>query len=782
MEQRTDQICRAVLAFLMAAGVCLAAGEITGETIAYGALWCLNGAFCVALSFWGDPEKSGRKGMWAVSMLLLLLFAFWFRSGWLVLSDRLFRLYESYYGIRIPLQRMQRCGTGALTGALFTLGGFCALGTFYGLSQEKKQLLYMIQMPLVVLALLLLGGVCPGFLPLALCILSGLGGQLYRRLERTDSRRMRGKLFGAFLLAAALMFLAAGGAQNVVYRTVQRQKNRIEAKVGSLEDLRWDVLWERWTGKKIGEDPARNGDGETAGNQMGVAGGQIADAGNLIPGDDVVLRLTEMESGIRGEIYLKAYGADAFQDNNWISTLTAETEGKYRDLVKLRGLLSGKMEEGTIGALFQNPRQILYRYDESLAPDTMFLLVENVGADDTYLYVPGAAWNLSGVVAADYTDYNYARPQTDEAAARGIWEVQTLSSEELLEGLAAYGIQGLRERSAFAEEMQVYADYAQGQYLYVNYELQEELRPLMDAAGIADSYHSLRLGMTDYTACLEAVRTVLWSKASYTYAPGQVPAGKNLISWFLLENGKGYCTHFASAGVMLFRMLGVPARYCEGYKVTGHGERELDVLQKNAHAWVEIFVEQVGWIPVEVTPGYEGGNIPESLGGEPETEEPEQVNPETEAVPETDPGSESGKEESGSVWRTRLLMVVFVILCAVALSGLAVMAWQQFQSRRRRLKRDGTRNTNRTVQICFEEYARIRKQYRDRMAEWPVSEAEEKRCREIYEEAVYSTHRIGKEETESVKKMRNRAIAGCRNRLTGKDRLLFFLRYPKKPD
>ena len=268
----------------------------------------------------------------------------------------------------------------------------------------------------------------------------------------------------------------------------------------------------------------------------------------------------------------------------------------------------------------------------------------------------------------------------------------------------------------------------------------------------------------------------------FGYAPGQVPAGKNLISWFLLENGKGYCTHFASAGVMLFRMLGVPARYCEGYKVTGHGERELDVLQKNAHAWVEIFVEQVGWIPVEVTPGYEGGNIPESLDGEPETEEPEQVNPETEAVPETDPGSESGKEESGSVWRTRLLMVGFVILCAVALSGLAVMAWQQFQSRRRRLKRDGTRNTNRTVQICFEEYARIRKQYRDRMAEWPVSEAEEKRCREIYEEAVYSTHRIGKGETESVKKMRNRAIAGCRNRLTGKDRLLFFLRYPKKPD
>lgn len=74
----------------------------------------------------------------------------------------------------------------------------------------------------------------------------------------------------------------------------------------------------------------------------------------------------------------------------------------------------------------------------------------------------------------------------------------------------------------------------------------------------------------------------------------------------------GYCIHFASAAVMMFRSMGVPARYAEGYFVDEEDiieEKgttvEYEVTDKSAHAWVEIYQEGLGWVPVEVTPGTE---------------------------------------------------------------------------------------------------------------------------------------------------------------------------------
>ncbi len=71
----------------------------------------------------------------------------------------------------------------------------------------------------------------------------------------------------------------------------------------------------------------------------------------------------------------------------------------------------------------------------------------------------------------------------------------------------------------------------------------------------------------------------------------------------------GYCIHFASAAVMMFRTMGIPARYVEGYYVSylnrtkTEGDRDYyTVTDESAHAWVEIYEEGFGWVPVEVTP------------------------------------------------------------------------------------------------------------------------------------------------------------------------------------
>ena len=68
--------------------------------------------------------------------------------------------------------------------------------------------------------------------------------------------------------------------------------------------------------------------------------------------------------------------------------------------------------------------------------------------------------------------------------------------------------------------------------------------------------------------------------------------------------------HFASAGALILQSLGVPARYASGYVVEPsafHKEKkgyQADVPDYNAHAWVEIYLENIGWVPVEMTPGY----------------------------------------------------------------------------------------------------------------------------------------------------------------------------------
>ena len=59
------------------------------------------------------------------------------------------------------------------------------------------------------------------------------------------------------------------------------------------------------------------------------------------------------------------------------------------------------------------------------------------------------------------------------------------------------------------------------------------------------------------------------------------------MEYFLTENKKGYCMHFASAGVLLLRAAGVPARYVEGYVVNEGDitpETWLAVPDSQAHA------------------------------------------------------------------------------------------------------------------------------------------------------------------------------------------------------
>lgn len=109
--------------------------------------------------------------------------------------------------------------------------------------------------------------------------------------------------------------------------------------------------------------------------------------------------------------------------------------------------------------------------------------------------------------------------------------------------------------------------------------------------------------MTDADV-IALLRETLATRMTYTLDASTPGEHEEFVSWFLNE-GKGYCTFFATAMTVLAREAKIPARYVEGFLVpaTEPGVIEQQVLTgKNAHAWCEVWVEGAGWIPVDATP------------------------------------------------------------------------------------------------------------------------------------------------------------------------------------
>ena len=63
--------------------------------------------------------------------------------------------------------------------------------------------------------------------------------------------------------------------------------------------------------------------------------------------------------------------------------------------------------------------------------------------------------------------------------------------------------------------------------------------------------------------------------------------------------GKGNCTDFHSLFISLSRAAGIPARFQIGYPVPV--EEKTGKLLKPYHCWAEFFIEDTGWIPVDIS-------------------------------------------------------------------------------------------------------------------------------------------------------------------------------------
>ena len=163
---------------------------------------------------------------------------------------------------------------------------------------------------------------------------------------------------------------------------------------------------------------------------------------------------------------------------------------------------------------------------------------------------------------------------------------------------------GIREAVlAAAHHSDAYADTVRADYLALPDGVETDVYAL--AGQITQD------AQTDFDRAA-ALCAYLRSAYPYTLAQNVPPAGRDFVSWFLLDEQQGYCTSFATAMAVMARMVGLPARYIEGYAAVPDSDSVARVTQQQAHAWVEIYFSGFGWLPFDPTPGTNdaGGTLP----------------------------------------------------------------------------------------------------------------------------------------------------------------------------
>lgn len=168
------------------------------------------------------------------------------------------------------------------------------------------------------------------------------------------------------------------------------------------------------------------------------------------------------------------------------------------------------------------------------------------------------------------------------------------------------------------------------------------------------------------------------------------------VSQFLLTK-TGFCQQFATAMIMLARQQGIPARMVIGFLPGTLQAGERTIRGRDAHAWPELFFENVGWLRFEPTPAGRTGTVPQYAHVTPEgsgTPTSSSTSPTTTTTPRRQPGVEDiGAtapttldrpvwQRLGSVptWQWALLGMTFALLATVFLPIVAARA------RRRRLR------------------------------------------------------------------------------------------------
>lgn len=300
-------------------------------------------------------------------------------------------------------------------------------------------------------------------------------------------------------------------------------------------------------------------------------------------------------------LYLKGYVGDVYEDNKWSSLASEEQYEKDRKSLDDNGVTIDNWHAQLRNELGDNEtsgddniwqtgelriRNLAFGYGNYVVPylPTASFKSENNGRST--VEKPGIDYNVEyylkypHFLRQDILQHNY------RMANGPFWEGNKVERKQLTDFAKKYYLSTPESLSGVCENFKTYLE-KQGNLL--------------------KNYQS---GLVSDADMIQAVKNYITKDTEYTLSPGKTPSGKDTVEYFLQENKKGYCTYYATSAAVLLRSIGIPTRYVEGMYVTKEelaegvkGEKEIEILDENAHAWIEVYDEKYGFVPVEVTPG-----------------------------------------------------------------------------------------------------------------------------------------------------------------------------------
>jgi hypothetical protein len=376
----------------------------------------------------------------------------------------------------------------------------------------------------------------------------------------------------------------------------------------------------------------------------GLSKGRLGRVANVKYTNRTALRVKV--TGDREEIYLKGFAGSVYNGNTW-KEFDNETLEYFEDSIAISENIYDPANLGSkLMELLNSSNIPKDNLNENFQTDYILqkISIQNVAADFKSIYIPyfstipnnkGYNINNESYVKVDnkikdsqFSFYNVKNNilnvDWDNAYAESFnyWNNQPIDGNFDFDELTGYYF--------YENSMR---NFAYNYYLQIPEQGMDRLKATL--GGI--SYESFRHKFKEkaLSNAVAYVRDFVQKDTAYSLSPGVLPEGKDFVDYFLFENHKGYCTHYASSGAIIFRMLGIPARYVEGYVIkdsdfkygkkigsasveyrkgaeSGTTEKniyELKIKDANAHAWVEIYLDGFGWVPVEMTPGYSQNDV-----------------------------------------------------------------------------------------------------------------------------------------------------------------------------
>ncbi|MFR2563954.1 MAG: transglutaminase-like domain-containing protein [Anaerovoracaceae bacterium] len=297
-------------------------------------------------------------------------------------------------------------------------------------------------------------------------------------------------------------------------------------------------------------------------------------------------------------MYLRGFAGGAFHDGKW----SEEEEGTYSG--EYTGMTEWLAQQG-FWPWMQQDR--LYRMSKDY--DYVKVQVENVNGSSRYIYLPYEAAMTGDTLASNV---KYIRDYG--AYAKGLTGQRNYTFRTFLirKGLEDYNESGISDWLTELKQSSKWDDYAQSEAVYRRFVYDTYLfMDNDDMKAIEKTGSERRLGRT-VSFVLSDIRKMFDDEYEYDTEYSGAPKGKDELSYFLEESHTGNDMHFATAAALMFRAAGIPARYAEGYYLSPEYVKLLtemdtvrvDVPDSLSHSWVEIYIDEIGWFPVEVVPGF----------------------------------------------------------------------------------------------------------------------------------------------------------------------------------